>query len=199
MLLVAIVALCRWTPHALWPGVLLLAFVLWFFRDPARPISPDPRNVVSPADGVVADIGLEMENQVLKTEALRIGIFLSVLDVHVNRAPIAGEVVFSRAQNGKYLDARHPKASALNAFRTWAFRDGDLTIVVRQITGAIARRIVAWANVGDSLKKGDHFGMIRFGSRTEIFLPPNTELMVKKGDRVLGGETVVARLPAPTQ
>jgi phosphatidylserine decarboxylase len=134
------------------------------------------------------------ENEVLKSKARRVGIFLSVFDVHTNRAPIDGRVVYRRHRPGLFLDARRPECSEKNESMTWAFENPRVTVVVRQIAGAIARRIVAWANVGDELKKGERFGMIRFGSRTELYLPLNAEVLVKVGDHVFGGSTIVARL-----
>jgi len=115
-----------------------------------------------------------------------------VFDVHVNRAPIAGEVVSTEEKNGKYLDARHPDASSLNAFRSWLIRGPQGSVAVRQITGAIARRIVAWSEPGDHLEKGERFGMIRFGSRTEVFLPAGSLVRVAVGDKVRGGLTLIA-------
>jgi phosphatidylserine decarboxylase len=135
------------------------------------------------------------ENQVLRTKTRRVGIFLSIFDVHTNRAPIDGKVIYRRHQEGLCLDARRPDCSEKNESMTWAFENPRVTIVVRQITGAIARRIVAWSQIGDELKKGDQFGMIRFGSRTELCLPLNAEVLVKVGDHVLGGSTIIARLP----
>ncbi len=120
--------------------------------------------------------------------------FLSIFDVHTNRAPIDGRIVYRQHREGLCLDARRADCSEKNESMTWAFENPRATIVVRQLTGAIARRIVAWAEVGDELKKGERFGMIRFGSRTELYLPFNAELLVKTGDHVLGGSTIIARL-----
>jgi phosphatidylserine decarboxylase len=106
-----------------------------------------------------------------------------------------GEVIYRKHYPGKFLDARNPEASVVNESQTWAFRNGATTLVVRQITGAIARRIVGWSKVGDRVAKGERFGMIRFGSRTEVYLPLDSEITVRRGDRVKGGETIVARLP----
>jgi phosphatidylserine decarboxylase len=175
-------------------GIGLILYTFYFFRDPDRAVPPDPAAVVAPADGVVVEIIEKAETEVVNATMRRVAIFLSVLDVHVNRAPIAGEVIFLKHYPGKFLDARNPECSTLNESQTWAFKDGSTTLVVRQITGAIARRIVAWSKVGDRLAKGDRFGMIRFGSRTELFLPINSEITVKLGDRVKGGETIIARL-----
>ena len=175
-------------------SVLLFFCTLVFFRDPERTVPADPNLIVAAADGTVMDIIESDENQVLKTKTRRVGIFLSILDVHTNRAPIDGKVTYRRHQEGLYLDARRPDCSEKNESMTWAFENPRVTIVVRQITGAIARRIVAWSQVGDELKKGDRFGMIRFGSRTELYLPLNAEVLVKVGDHVFGGSTIVARL-----
>ena len=174
--------------------VLLFFCTVAFFRDPERTVPTDPNLIVAAADGTVMDIIESDENQVLKTKTRRIGIFLSIFDVHTNRAPIDGRVIYRQHQEGLCLDARRPDSSEKNESMTWAFENPRVTIVVRQITGAIARRIVAWSQIGDELKKGDRFGMIRFGSRTELYLPLNAEVLVKVGDHVLGGSTIIARL-----
>jgi phosphatidylserine decarboxylase len=174
--------------------VLLFFCTLAFFRDPERTVPADPNLIVAAADGTVMDIIESDENQVLKTKTRRVGIFLSIFDVHTNRAPIDGRVIYRQHQEGLCLDARRRDCSEKNESMTWAFKNPRVTIVVRQITGAIARRIVAWSQVGDELKKGERFGMIRFGSRTELYLPLNAEVLVKVGDHVLGGSTIIARL-----
>ena len=179
---------------AFWFFVLLCLCTIAFFRDPERAAPVDPNIIVAAADGTVMDIVELDEKEVLKNKTRRIGIFLSIFDVHTNRAPIDGRVIYRQRREGLYLDARRPDCSEKNESMTWAFENPRVTIVVRQITGAIARRIVAWAQVGDELKKGDRFGMIRFGSRTELYLPLNAELLVKVGDHVFGGSTIVARL-----
>ena len=178
-----------------WFFFFLFLFTVGFFRDPERAAPPDPNLIVAAADGTVMDIVESDENQVLKTRTRRVGIFLSIFDVHTNRAPIGGRVIYRQHQAGLCLDARRADCSEKNESMTWAFENLRVTIVVRQITGAIARRIVAWAKVGDELKKGERFGMIRFGSRTELYLPLNAEVLVKIGDHVLGGSTIIARLP----
>jgi phosphatidylserine decarboxylase len=174
--------------------LLLIFCTVAFFRDPERAVPPDPNLIAAPADGAVMDIAECDENQVLKTKTRRVGIFLSIFDVHTNRAPIDGRVIYRQHQQGLCLDARRPECSEKNESMTWGFENPRVTIVVRQITGAIARRIVAWAQVGDELKKGDRFGMIRFGSRTELYLPLDAEVLVKTGDHVSGGSTIIARL-----
>ena len=174
----------------------MAVFTLYFFRDPRRDIPTGPNLVVSPADGRVTDIGTMEETEVTGQTMRRVGIFLSVFDVHVNRMPAAGRVVYTAAHDGTYHDARSPMASTHNAARTWGFDCDGTMLVVRQITGAIARRIVPWALLGDRLARGQHFGMIRFGSRTEIYLPLDAEVAVTVGQHVRGGATVIGQLPA---
>jgi len=175
--------------------LVLFVVTIGFFRDPSRAVPPDPNLIVAPADGTVRDILEVDENEVLKSKTRRVGIFLSIFDVHTNRAPIDGRIIYRQHHDGLCLDARNPDCSDKNEAMTWGFQNRHATVVVRQLTGAIARRIVAWANVGTELKKGERFGMIRFGSRTELYLPLNAQLLVKTGDHVSGGSTVIARLP----
>lgn len=187
-----------WSPWlALLPAALLV-FTLWFFRDPPRRIPEGPGIIVSPADGRVTDIAEIEELEVLNRRVRRVGIFLSVFDVHVNRAPDNCRVVYTAEFEGTYHDARSPAASTHNTARTWGFECADgVLLVVRQITGAIARRIVPWATLDERLARGQHFGMIRFGSRTEICLPLEAEITVKVGQHVKGGSSIIARLPRP--
>ncbi len=182
-----------------WLGVvivaaLLLLFCLNFFRDPERETPGGDDLVVAAADGVIADIVEIEETEVLKTKCRRVGIFLNVFDVHVNKAPIAGKITYTQHHPGLFLDARHPECSVKNEALTWAIEGKYATLVVRQITGAIARRIVPWSKLGDPVPKGFRFGMIRFGSRTEVYLPLTATIEVKLGDKVRGGETVIAKL-----
>ncbi|HEX8897273.1 MAG TPA: phosphatidylserine decarboxylase [Chthoniobacterales bacterium] len=181
------------------PWLLVLVFVLtvyvfWFFRDPARVSPNDPNAVLAAADGTVADIVEIDESEVVHTRQKRVGIFLSVFDVHTNRAPVDGKIIYKKAHAGLCLDARHADCTTKNRAMTWGFQNSRGIFVVRQLTGMIARRIVGWSSVGDELKKGEHFGMIRFGSRTEVYLPLDAEILVKVGDRVTGGTSVIARL-----
>jgi phosphatidylserine decarboxylase len=173
---------------------LLTVYVFWFFRDPARIAPTDPDAVLAAADGVVADIVEIDEPEVVHATQRRVGIFLSVFDVHTNRAPVEGRIIYKKAHAGLCLDARHADCTTKNRAMTWAFQNSRGTFVVRQLTGMIARRIVGWSEVGDELKKGEHFGMIRFGSRTEVYLPLDAEVLVKVGERVTGGTSVIARL-----
>jgi phosphatidylserine decarboxylase len=180
-----------------WLSLLFVALIFYtvaFFRDPDRAVPAEESAVVAAADGVVADITEIDEPDVLQARLRRVGIFLSVFDVHTNRAPVAGRIIYRQHREGLCLDARRPDCAEKNEAMTWAFQNPRVTVVVRQLTGAIARRIVAWSEIGDELKKGERFGMIRFGSRTEVYLPLNAVVVVKVGDRVAGGSTVIARL-----
>lgn len=173
----------------------LLLFSLYFFRDPERTPPADESLAVAPADGVVVEVSEVEESEYLHRRVRRVGIFLSVFDVHVNRSPFHGKITNSKPFTGRYLDARNPDSAKLNARRTWVIEGQNATVIVRQITGAIARRICAWSQVGDFVHRGERFGMIRFGSRTEADFPLEAEILVKVGDRVRGGETAIARLP----
>ena len=184
------------TPWLSLLGVLLILYTFYFFRDPERAVPTDPNVVVAAADGVIAGIEEIEEPEVVKATMKRVAIFLSVFDVHTNRAPVAGTVTYTERRVGKMLDARHPDATRLNECRVWAIEHQNVVVVVRQITGAIARRIVAWAAVGQTVQRGERFGMIRFGSRTEVYLPMNAEIVCKVGDRVQSGVSIIARLPA---
>ena len=192
-----LLAIASWflTPWLSLLFLLLIFCTLAFFRDPDRAAPADPNFIVAAADGTVTDIVEVDETEILKKRSRRIGIFLSIFDVHTNRAPIDGRIIYRQHREGLCLDARRPESSEKNESMTWAFENSRATIVVRQLTGAIARRIVAWSGVGDELKKGDRFGMIRFGSRTEVYLPLAATVLVKVGDHVSGGLTIIARLP----
>jgi len=198
----AILALVTLATLAVFPPfsplfLLLVLYTLFFFRDPDRVIPKDPFAIVAAADGTVTEIAEIDEPEILKTETRRVGIFLSIFDVHTNRAPIEGRIFYRQHREGLCLDARSSDCSAKNEAMTWAFENPRATIVVRQLTGAIARRIVAWSDVGDYLEKGERFGMIRFGSRTEVYLPLTTTVLVKVGDHVSAGSTIIARLAEP--
>jgi phosphatidylserine decarboxylase len=173
---------------------ILFLYTLAFFRDPDRIVPGDSNSVVAAADGKITDIVEVEETDVLKTKMLRVGIFLSIFDVHTNRAPISGRVIYRQHRQGLCLDARRADCSEKNEAMIWAFANDRVTVVARQLTGAIARRIVAWSNVGDELRKGERFGMIRFGSRTEVYLPLTATVTVKLGDHVSGGSTIIAQL-----
>ncbi|MFT7462417.1 MAG: phosphatidylserine decarboxylase [Pseudohongiellaceae bacterium] len=174
----------------------LMLFFAAFFRDPERQANGGEEDLVSPADGVVADI-VTVDDPALGEPATRIGIFLSVFNVHVNRVPCAGEVTQVTERDGGFLDARNPRASEENRAATLSLRRPDgRTVAVRQITGLIARRILCPVTVGQSFSRGQRYGMIRFGSRTELIVPTSAlaETCCKIGDSVKGGETLLAIL-----
>lgn len=173
---------------------LLCAFTLYFFRDPERQIPQGESLIVSPADGKVVGIDSVEHIPFIDGPAKRVSIFLSIFDVHINRAPIRGKIEYRHYAPGEFLPAFEPKASLKNEQNTIGIEDADgYRVVVRQIAGLIARRILCWKNPGDKLERGDRFGLIRFGSRTDIFLPLDARVEVKLGQRVQGGSTVIAR------
>ncbi len=191
--LIAAAVLVGWLTNPLWAVIpcLLAIFFLWFFRDPERAIPQEPGALVSPADGKVTDISTVT---LASGKQARISIFLSVFDVHVNRSPIAGVIQDIRYQRGKFLDARSPDCAEQNE-QNIVTVDGDgQRIMVKQIAGLLARRIVFTPKVGDRVKRGERVGLIKFGSRTDVLLDANARLNVKVGDRVKGGATVLAYL-----
>jgi phosphatidylserine decarboxylase len=199
---VALKSCCGWICTVVWilEGVLfvLLLWVLSFFRDPERTTPQDKNILVSPADGTVTDADILDECQYIEGRAMRIGIFLSVFDVHINRAPCAAQVTFVQYKEGRFKDARSRKSSRVNESNDVVMVRLDEPkdkLVVRQISGAIARHIVCAANEGDSLAAGQRFGMIKFGSRTELYLPAraNAKCLVKPGDKVYAGRDVLVR------
>jgi phosphatidylserine decarboxylase len=192
ILIAATGAIWAWPAAAI--AIVLLAFVLAFFRDPTRRIPEDPKAIVSPADGTVVEVAPVAENLYLGAEAIRISIFLSIFDVHVQRAPIGGTIGLVRRDPGSYLDARDPSSGSKNESRTIGIDSGDgFRVLLRQIAGKIARRIVGWEDTGAALAKGQRVGMIRFGSRVELYLPAGTEVTARVGEHVKGGETIIAR------
>jgi phosphatidylserine decarboxylase len=190
------IATVAWCPVG-WARILpfaLLAFTVSFFRDPEADVPADQKLIVAPATGRIVEIKTADEPLFLKGEGTMVAIFLSVFDVHVQRAPIEGEIKFVQYNQGKFLDARNPQASLQNENRVVGIESADgFRVTVRQIAGLIARRIVGWADPGATLAKGERFGMIRFGSRVEMFLPRGTEIAAKVGDYAKGGETILAR------
>lgn len=196
VLVVFIVATLLWCPWR-WAPILpaaLLAFVFSFFRDPTRTIPADPKLIVAPADGRVVEITTVNESLYFKGEAKMVGIFMSVFNVHVQRAPVTGKIEMIRHSPGKFLDVRDPVAGTVNENRFIGIAGADgARYGVRQIAGLIARRIVGWAGEGASLTKGDRIGMIRFGSRVDLLVPVDAEIVAKIGDCVKGGETIVAK------
>lgn len=175
--------------------ILLAAFVLYFFRDPERLLPADEKIIVSAADGLVVDV-LEMDEPDFGMGRMkRVAVFLSVFDVHVNRCPTDGRVKATKYKEGEFLDVRHPESSIRNECFSWYLETPQGPVAVRQIAGLVARRIVAWSKEGDNVARGFRFGMIRFGSRTEVYLPLECTVLVKPGDRVQGAATPIARWP----
>ena len=193
--LLAVAVIVAWlTGHWAWgiAPLLLAAFFLWFFRDPARIIPSEPGLIVSPADGLVTET---VSISTPEGPRQRISIFLSVFDVHVNRSPIAGVITSVRYKQGKYLNAMNPVCAESNEQNIVAVRGEGIDITFKQIAGLLARRIVFYPREGDRLQRGQRVGMIKFGSRTDILLPADAELRVKTGQRVKGGASVLAAMP----
>src|SRR5215204_5011309 len=170
---------------------LVAFFMAYFFRDPKRVPPSDPDVVVSPADGKVTRIG--PANSAADSPTV-ISIFLSPLDVHINRSPIPGKIVDVLYSPGKFLMATNEKASLVNEQNALTIQGEKITVVCKQIAGILARRIVCWKEKGDNLDLGERFGMIKFSSRTDVLLPGNVTVTVKKGERVRGGITVIGRI-----
>src|SRR5271166_5751381 len=169
--------------------LLLAAFFLWFFRDPERSIPAIQGAIVSPADGKVTDISTIQENGESRT---RISIFLSVFDVHVNRSPVSGVIEEVRYQKGKFRNAMAADSAASNEQNIVTIRSDAGTVVMKQIAGLLARRIVFTRKVGDRLERGERVGLIKFGSRTDVVFRGNVDMRVRMGDHVKGGSTVLA-------
>jgi phosphatidylserine decarboxylase len=172
----------------------LLLFVTWFFRDPERVIPKDPNAIVSPGDGRIVEIVPEKDPLLEKDGYTRISVFLNVFNVHVNRVPIAGKIMAYRYNKGKFLNASSHKASMDNEQSAILLNNGHVTILVKQIAGLIARRIVCWAKEGDEFQRGQRYGLIRFGSRMDVFVPEGTEIKVVIGDIVSGGSSIIGYL-----
>jgi phosphatidylserine decarboxylase len=171
--------------------LLLALFMAFFFRDPKREPPSDPDVVVSPADGRITRIESAAGQPNSPT---LISIFLSPLDVHINRAPIPGKIVDVVYSPGKFLMATNEKASVVNEQNALTIQGEKITVVCKQIAGILARRIVCWKHTGDRLKLGERFGMIKFSSRTDVLLPANVKVTVAEGERVRGGITVIGRI-----
>jgi phosphatidylserine decarboxylase len=184
-----------WALASGWVVFFLILATACFFRDPERLPPEDEQIIVAAADGVVVGIE-EVEETVFGLGKCKcVAIFLSVFDVHINRMPVHGTIKKTAHKPGRFLDVRHPDSSRLNEAQSWLIETPHGKVVVRQIAGLIARRIVAWAKENETLPRGARFGMIRFGSRTEIYLPVGCEIRVQMGDRVAGGSSPVARWP----
>lgn len=173
--------------------LMVFGLVVFFFRVPNRTMFYDEHAVVAPADGKVVVIEEIFDEEYFNEKRLQISIFMSPLNVHVNRYSIAGEVIYSQYHPGKYLVAWHPKSSILNEHHTTVIRNHNITILEKQIAGFLARRIVNYAKVGDSVQQNQEMGFIKFGSRVDVLLPIGTKPSVQIGDVVKGSVTVLAR------
>jgi phosphatidylserine decarboxylase len=184
-----------WRWLAIVPGV-LLALVVWFFRDPPRRVPSEPGVYVSPADGMIAEVTRLDHYDFLDGPAIRIGIFLSIFNVHINRAPRAARVADMHYKPGLFLNAINPQSTILNEFMWIGFEDEEepgRRFAVRQISGLFARRIVCNLRPGEAVSRGYKFGMIKLGSRTELIVPADVRVMVSVGDKIQAGRTILAR------
>jgi len=193
--LIAAAILLGWLTRPPWAivPILLACFFLWFFRDPERAIPAEEGAVVSPADGKVTDVSTV---SVGNDQQLRLSIFLSVLDVHVNRTPISGVIRDIRYQRGKFLDARNKDCAQQNEQNIVTVEGEGQRVVFKQIAGLLARRIVFNPRIGDRVERGQRIGLIKFGSRCDVQLDASARPNVKVGDRVKGGSSVLAYLPS---
>jgi phosphatidylserine decarboxylase len=177
-------------------SVVFYLLILQFFRNPVFSITPNDKHVLAPADGKVVVIEETVEDEYLKGKRKQISIFMSPINVHVNRMPVAGIVSFFKYHPGKYLVAWHPKSSVENERTTVVVKmNNGVEILFRQIAGALARRIKCYVKVGQPFHQGQEFGFIKFGSRVDIFLPLDAKVAVSIGDVTKGGRTIIAELP----
>ena len=184
-----------WVWLSIWTILLLFFFfTIYFFRVPKRSFAQKTGSVVAPADGKIVAIEKVTENQFLHREARLVSIFMSPLNVHINWNPISGEVIEAKYEAGKYLVAWHPKSSTENERMSSLIRGAEAEILVVQIAGAVARRIINYHKKGVSVSQGEEMGFIRFGSRVDLYLPLDAELQVEIGDKVQGLTTCIARL-----
>lgn len=171
--------------------ILVTAFMLYFFRDPRREPPQDSRLVVAPADGRVTRVGAIAD---APNSPTLVSIFLSPLDVHINRSPIAGTVTNVSYMRGKFLMATDKNASVVNEQNALTIQGEQITVVCKQIAGILARRIICWKHAGEQVQLGERFGLIKFSSRTDVLLPPEVDVLAKEGMRVVGGVTVIGRI-----
>ncbi|MEQ8672466.1 MAG: phosphatidylserine decarboxylase family protein [Aggregatilineales bacterium] len=195
----AILNVLTWRKNISWL-IFPFSLIVWiffarFFRNPSRTTPDIPDTIFSPADGTIVDIQTVHEPEYFDGERLKISIYMSALNVHVNRVPLKGRVRYVKYHPGKYLVAFHPKASELNERCTIVFADADgREVLVRQIAGLLARRIVTYSKVGQSVAAGQELGFIKFGSRCDVFLPVSATPLVSLEQKVTGGESAIARL-----
>lgn len=187
----------EWSLLILIPLLVIYGLVFWFFRVPQRDILDHKENVIAPVDGKVVMIKEVDEDEFIKGKAIQISIFMSPLNVHICRYPVSGKVIYKKYHPGKYLVAWHEKSSTENERTTVAVESlTNHQVVFRQIAGYVARRIVFYCNEGDAAKAGHEFGFIKFGSRMDVFLPTDTEIVCKIGDKTKGGIDVIAKMQA---
>lgn len=192
---VSIYFLEMWSLLIIIPLLLVYSLVFWFFRVPSRDILDHTENVIAPVDGKVVMIKEVEETEFLKEKAIQVSIFMSPLNVHICRFPVSGNVIYKKYHPGKYLVAWHEKSSTENERTTVAVESmTNHKVVFRQIAGYVARRIVFYCNEGDPAKAGHEFGFIKFGSRMDVFLPLDTEIICKIGDKTKGGIDVIAKM-----
>jgi len=192
--LIGVAVLMAWLASPVWglPACLLAIFFLWFFRDPQRAIPDSPGAIVSPADGKVTDVSPVLADGI---QRIRISIFLSVFDVHVNRSPLAGVIRDIRYQKGKYLNAMNPASAEHNEQNAVTVEGDGQVIIFKQIAGLLARRIVFNRKIGDHVERGERVGLIKFGSRVDVLLDAAAAMQIKIGDRVKGGSSILAYSP----
>ncbi|MFW2135243.1 phosphatidylserine decarboxylase family protein [Chryseobacterium sp. TY4] len=192
---ISIYFLKMWSLLIIIPLLVILGLVFWFFRVPNRNILEHVENVIAPVDGKVVMIKEVVEDEFLKEKCIQVSIFMSPLNVHICRYPVSGDVIYKKYHPGKYLVAWHEKSSTENERTTVAVKsETNHNVVFRQIAGYVARRIVFYCNIEDKAKAGHEFGFIKFGSRMDVFLPLNTEILCEIGDKTKGGIDVIARL-----
>ncbi len=192
--LLALVVGYAFSPYAAVVPTVLAGFFMFFFRNPSREIPTDSSVVVSPADGKVMDI-VPVENDDFVAEpGMKVIIFLSVFNVHINRSPIEGQIKCQQYTCGRFRPAYKDTVGYENERHMIGIENENLQVTVTQIAGILARRIVSWVTLDDVLDKGERYGLIRFGSCTEIVMPKNVAVQVKKGDKVIGGETIIGRV-----
>ena len=179
-------------------GLVLFGLILYFFRNPNISVSANPSHILSPCDGKVVVIEEVQDKVYLKRPVRQVSIFMSPLNVHVNRNPIGGEVEHVKYNPGKYLMAFHPKSSEKNEHSYIVLKNERIQLGMKQIAGFLARRIVYYVNPGDRVKQGEEFGFIKFGSRIDLLLPLECEVCVELGTKTKAGRTLIAKLPEST-
>lgn len=200
LLIIGLMVECITSWHWFWYvilGVVIVfpAIIIRFFRMPNRVLVQNPNKVISSADGTIVVVEQVFESEILKEECLQISTFMSPNNIHVNRYPVSGKVIYTNYHSGKYLIAKHPKSSILNERTTICIEtESGKKIVVRQIAGALARRIVCYAKQGEQVTQGEELGFIKFGSRVDLFIPLDSEIHVEIEDKVKGGLSVLATL-----